>query len=329
MGRSFTSTQIYNPRQLDQTTIIDLFCNGMKELGYMPCTSNDDDISYIMRFSEGCKWVCITSDAYGQGNQYAQTDTGKIAKMLKTICINTTIIDSDCAIMNLYDESEKKKDSIIMGRADEYFGNEISDPIESEWSPLLEGDHTWEQLLEVQKAHYVFIEDGISEIAPIIGLTSKSILFSADNVENDEFTATLCFRKNATKKEMKLTLNKAFDIVFGEALKPLGFQKIKSRYPYYIKLVNNEIIHVITYISTTSSVPGKKAFEVYGGVASIYRDTIDFSINPRNNTLWMCSNFAIFKHDHPIRELLLRQLNNWLFFLKIRQKNAVVSFPDF
>ena len=28
-------------------------------------------------------------------------------------------------------------------------------------------------------------------------------------------------------------------------------------------------------------------------------------------------------------QLLLRQLNNWLFFLKIRQKNAVVSFPDF
>ncbi len=27
--------------------------------------------------------------------------------------------------------------------------------------------------------------------------------------------------------------------------------------------------------------------------------------------------------------LLLRQLNNWLFFLKIRQKNAVASFPDF
>ena len=29
------------------------------------------------------------------------------------------------------------------------------------------------------------------------------------------------------------------------------------------------------------------------------------------------------------RMILWYKLNNWLFFLKIRQKNAVASFPDF
>lgn len=37
----------------------------------------------------------------------------------------------------------------------------------------------------------------------------------------------------------------AFDEIFGQALMPLGFVRAKLKLPYYIRLINNEIIHII------------------------------------------------------------------------------------
>ena len=37
----------------------------------------------------------------------------------------------------------------------------------------------------------------------------------------------------------------AFDEIFGQALMPLGFVRAKLKQPYYIRLVNNEIIHIM------------------------------------------------------------------------------------
>ena len=131
MGSFFTSTQIYNPNLLDREQFINFFCEEMKKNGYVTCNSDESEVSYILRFSDECKWVTLTSEAYEQGNQLSQSDTGRIAKMLKPVCINATVIDSDCATLDLYDKSGKKKDSIIMGRADDYFGDDIPEPIES------------------------------------------------------------------------------------------------------------------------------------------------------------------------------------------------------
>lgn len=143
MGNFFTSTQIYNPNQFNQDQFINFFCEEMKKNSYVTSNSDESEVSYILRFSDGCKWVTITSEAYEQGNQLSQSDTGGIAKMLKTICINTTIIDGDCAILDLYDKSGKKKDSLIMGRADDYFGDDIPEPKESVWTLLLEKGYSW------------------------------------------------------------------------------------------------------------------------------------------------------------------------------------------
>lgn len=143
--------------------------------------------------------------------------------------------------------------------------------------PFLSDEYTWEQLSEVRNGDYAFVEEGLSKLSTVIGMDSENILFSAENAIADEQTAFLYFKKGDVKKEKKLTLNAAFNQVFGEALKPLGFKKVKSRYPYYARIINEEIIHVITYISKASSYRGKKAFEIYGGVASVYRENIDFS----------------------------------------------------
>ena len=111
--------------------------------------------------------------------------------------------------------------------------------------------------------------------------------------ENSENFCYLSFRKSSSKKEKKLTLNAAFKQVFGEALEPLGFQLVKGRYPYFVRVVNGEIIHIITIAKETSGLRGKKAFNIYGDIATVYRDQIDFSENPEYRIISMTSSYNL------------------------------------
>lgn len=92
-----------------------------------------------------------------------------------------------------------------------------------------------------------------------------------------------------------MTLNAAFKKVFGEALEPLGFKLIKSKYPYFVRVVpGGEIVHVITLLNESSYERGKKCFKIFGGIATVYRDEIDLSQNPwTENVNWMRSNAHI------------------------------------
>ena len=44
-------------------------------------------------------------------------------------------------------------------------------------------------------------------------------------------------------------LNTAFKKVYGELLEPYGFKKLKGRNPYFVRMVGDEIVHVITCTS--------------------------------------------------------------------------------
>ena len=89
MGSFFTSTQIYNPNLLNREQFINFFCEEMKENSYVTCNSDESEVSYILRFSDECNWVTLSSEAYEQGNCTSQSDTARIARMLGTYCVNT------------------------------------------------------------------------------------------------------------------------------------------------------------------------------------------------------------------------------------------------
>ena len=306
MGSFFTSTQIYNPNLLDREQFINFFCEEMKKNGYVTCNSAESEVSYILRFSDECKWVTLASEAYEQGNQLSQSDTGRIAKMLKTVCINTTVIDSDCATLDLYDKSGKKKDSLIMGRADDYFGDDIPEPIENVWSPLLEKGYLWGKLLDVRNGDYVFVEEGLAKIAPILGI--GNISFSAeDAVSDDSSTVILDFKKarpsiimSQAGKEIKspkpITLNAAFKQIIGKALEPFGFKVIKGRHPYIVRVINNEILHIITFRTESPDYSeGDKAFAIMGGIATVYRKKITLDQSPIQNYIWFNYMFDFYE----------------------------------
>ena len=299
MGNFFTSMQIYNPNQLDRDHFINFFSDEMKKSGYVLSNSDESELSYILRFADSCKWVTITSEAYEHENQLSKTDTIRIAKMLKTTCINTTVIDSDCAVMDLYDESGKKKDSLIMGRADDYFGDNIPQPSEKIWKTFLSSNSTWEQFSKICNENNVFVEDSLSKLAGIIGMDSGNILFSAEDAQEDEQTVFLYFKEARTsitmsqngkivyKAPQKLTQNTAFKQIIGKALEPYGFKVIKGRHPYIVRVINNEILHIITFRTETPDYSeGDRAFAIMGGIATIYRKKITLDQSPIQNYGW-------------------------------------------
>lgn len=308
MGSFFTSTQIYAPGNHSKEQFLDMFCKEMKEEGYVICDCDESEITYILRFADNCKWVTITSEKYEQGNRLSQQDTGRIAKMLKTTCVNTIVIDSDFAVLDLYDESGEKADSLILGRADDYFGDDIPEPSEKLWLQFLSAGSTWEQVIEVKKGEYVFVEEGLAKLAPIIGISPGNITFSAEDAnEHDNSTVILDFKKARSAitmswagKEIKppklLTLNAAFKKIIGKALEPFGFKVIKGRHPYIVRVINNEILHIITFRTESPDYSeGDKAFAIMGGIATVYRKKITLDQSPIQNYIWFNYMFDFYE----------------------------------
>ena len=328
MGNFFTSTQIYDNGSLTKEQFIDKFCKKMGEEGYVTCDSDESELSYILKFADSCKWVTITSESYEQGNQTSQKDTGRIAKMLDTTCVNTVVIDSDCAILELYDKSGKKADTLAIGRADDYFGDDIPQPSEKIWKPFLSNGSKWNRFIEICNKDEVFVEDSLSELAPVIGMDSGNILFSAEDAEEDENNIRLGFAKTAVKKEKKLSLNAAFKQIFGDGLKDAGFQIVKGRYPYLVKVVNSEILHIISLRTEQAEYPEDKAFSILGGIATVYRPEIDLEVSPMANYNWLNNSVANFyaksaksEHDHYTYSVLSKfnyfsEIPNSLFMVK-------------
>ena len=69
------------------------------------------------------------------------------------------------------------------------------------------------------------------------------------------------------------SLKTVFKEVYEESLKERGFQRINMKHPVYTRLIGGEIVHVITFETVRSDElnPNIKAFEIVGGVATVYR----------------------------------------------------------
>ena len=298
MGNFFTSTQIYDNEKLSKEQFIDNFCKKMAEDGYVTCGNDESELSYILRFADNCKWVTITSEAYEQGNALSHKDTGRIAKMLGTTCVNTVVIDSDCAIMELYNEKGQKADTLTIGRSDDYFGDDIPQPSEKTWKSFLSKDSSWEQFIEICSENEVFVEDSLSELAPVIGMDSGNILFSADDAEEDEYTFALSFAKKAVK-EKKISLNAAFKSVYGELLEPKGFKLLKSKYPYFVRVIDDEVIQIISFMKEKAFDHDYEGFSICIGISLTNLPLINFDKNPMTIDNQCCMRDLIsFYHDY-------------------------------
>jgi len=70
--------------------------------------------------------------------------------------------------------------------------------------------------------------------------------------------------------------------------------KIKSRYPYYVRLINDEILHVITFKEDHDY-----TFTILCGVATVYRKEINLSGKPVWN--WFRNLFNMYEYTNKFK----------------------------
>ena len=293
----------------------------MKKDDYVMCEADEGELSYAFSFADNSKWLTMSSESYNEGDNKASKDIATIARIFKTVCLKTVVIDSDCAIIDLFDSKGKQADTLIMGRADEYMGDDIQVPEKAIWESLMVENATWEKFISVQQGDYTFVEEGLSLLAPLIGVDSNNILMDYDDLcsasEKNQNTFYLYFKK-ANKKT--LTLNAAFKKVFGEALEPLGFVKTKkTKNPYFIRVINKEIIHIIGF---------SKNYGVVGAVATIYRPEFNLNQSDRFNQAWMLSvdKFYRFSRPYDFDWDYKNGLNTFPYFIYESDKKMIDAF---
>ncbi len=89
------------------------------------------------------------------------------------------------------------------------------------------------------------------------------------------------------------TLGTMFKKIYGEALAPYGFKKIKGKQPYFVRFVKEEILHIITYREEFSYKSNHKAFVILFGVATIYRKEIALEESIEFSSDWLDELFII------------------------------------
>ena len=87
------------------------------------------------------------------------------------------------------------------------------------------------------------------------------------------------------------SLNTVFKKVYEEVLEPYGYKKIKGRQPYFVRMIGDEIIHLIAIAPEPVIV--RRRFGIYGGAATVYRPRLNLDVTTRNNFDWLTSNFYI------------------------------------
>ncbi len=295
MGTTFSTIQIINSKKMSPEKFKESLCKYFAKKGLVIATEDEAQFSYRIAFSDKSNWVTLSLPEYESNMQLVQEDAQGIAKTLKTYCISTSVWDSDMLCLDLF-SSEKQRDSVIAGRPldDDFPGPKGNQKL---WQPLLEENATWEQLSEIFSGDYTFIEDALVEMAPLLGMDSGNIARGYDN--DSPGSVDLYLKKAQQSGKKAISLNAAFKQIYSEALEPLGFVRIKSKYPYFARLVNNEIVHIITCKDEWSGRIGYKAFDVLGGVATLYRQRINLDLSPRDNTGWLKSNRYLYLVSHP------------------------------
>ncbi len=89
------------------------------------------------------------------------------------------------------------------------------------------------------------------------------------------------------------TLGAMFKKIYGEAFAPYGFKKIKGKQPYFVRVIGDEIVHVITYMTRPREREGYKQYMILGGVATVYRDNLCLDETPRDNNGWLIDNLYV------------------------------------
>ncbi len=276
MGNFSTAVFIRNEKQMTKEEFTEDFSMSMEKRGYKRATEKNGS-GYVLVFSENSDWVTLERDAYESDRDALMEDAGWFSESLQTSCIGMELVDSDFATLALYARSREETDMVALGDVSGYLGDEDAPRgMKKYWEPLLKKGCTWERFQETLAGSHTYAEDGLRELGPLLGMDAGSA-----GEDGNGFCTALYFRKGKRTP----SFDAAFKRLYAEKLAPYGFQKIKGKRPYFVRMEGDEIAHVIAYANSWACRP-YKSFIVRYGVATVYRKKIDLEENPRDAN-WM------------------------------------------
>jgi len=203
MGTTFSTIQVQNRQQISKEQFIKSFSKQMEKKGLMSTTAEKAQFSYRLAFSNDNNWVTLSSSEYVIDTESFDLEVQRLAKAMKTCCIGTSVFDSDVSLLYLVDAPNKNKDRVAIGAPDT-----INNMLDMEysvvrgkeecWNLLLVEGETWENLTSIWNNDYVFAEEALSRMAPLLGIDSVNIVTDYqfwDEVEQDKsLLSTLYFQ---------------------------------------------------------------------------------------------------------------------------------------
>ena len=138
-------------------------------------------------------------------------------------------------------------------------------------------------------------------------MDSCNIGFTAEEAAENDETVFLYFKnarsgitmtrdgKVVEAKSKAKTLKDVFTQVFLEELAPLGFIKVKSRYPYLARLVGEDIIQIIALHEEKVY----RRFYISTQIITIYDSDLGFNISTKLNSNNFLTLDALYKCENP------------------------------
>lgn len=93
------------------------------------------------------------------------------------------------------------------------------------------------------------------------------------------------------------TLKGTFCKKYDKELIEKGFKRSKGKYPYYVRLINDEILHIITFRNLNSGNADYGLFTILGGVATVYREKLNLCSSPNENIGWL-NELSVYCRDY-------------------------------
>ncbi len=177
MGTTFSTIQIQNRQHTVPEQFKKTLYKYLKKKGLVQTTKEKAQIVYQFVFSSDGNWITLSSSEYEISSDSVNSDVQGLAKVMKTCCIGTSVFDSDALFLYLFDAPGKQKDRIALGRLGDLSHSQYAVGTGNPecWSSLLTETATWEQLTELWNDEYVFVEEALLKMAPLLGMDAKNI----------------------------------------------------------------------------------------------------------------------------------------------------------
>lgn len=113
---------------------------------------------------------------------------------------------------------------------------------------------------------------------------------------------------------MARNIQREFVKIYKERLASIGFLKVKGRQPYFVRVVDNEILHIITIDTGISAKDGYKAAHLECGLATVYRQEINFSVTPKHNNDWLVDYTKFYRKKNSHIQLIEYPRDSKIYF---------------